>query len=248
MKRKFQDLLASKKALGMFSMIPDGIAVEIVGYAGFDFIIIDEEHTAYTPQETINLIRAAECSDMVSIVRVPEGNEVYVKKALDSGASGIMIPNVANRKMVEDAITFAKFPPEGRRGACPCVRAKQYGGGADYYNQANADVSVIALVEGTEGLANFSDILKTEHLDAICLGPVDLSVSMGHADDMYHPEVEAAIKRMIGEANAAGVRAGVFTMSKEAGKKYLDFGADYLVFGTDTIIFYEVCKDIRDTF
>lgn len=248
MKVSFKALLQQKNPLGMFSMIPATAAVEIIGYAGFDFVIIDEEHTPFTSREVTQLVGAAECADMAAIVRIPFVNEVYIKKALDSGASGIMIPNIAQRATIEEAIELAKFPPEGKRGACPCVRANRYGGGENYYKDSNKNIAVVALVEGTQGIENFPDIVRTKNLDALCLGPVDLSVSMGYDGDMYHPEVEKALKRMIEEAKRAGVSIGVFTMSKEAGKKYLDFGADYLVFGTDTTMFYEKCKDIRDAF
>lgn len=247
MKYRFMDT-QKRPALGMFSMIPEAAAVEIIGYAGFDFVILDEEHTPFTSRETIQLVRAAECSGMAALVRVPEIREVYIKKALDSGASGIMVPNISNRQMVEEAIALAKFSPEGCRGACPCVRANRYGGGENYYERANGEIAVVALIEGRGGLDNFADILRTPKLDAICLGPVDLSVSLGCGGDTDHPAVEAALEKMIREAKSAGVCTGIFTMSKEAGTRYLSFGADYLVFGTDTTMFYEKCREIRSSF
>jgi 2-keto-3-deoxy-L-rhamnonate aldolase RhmA len=247
MKKNFKALIGKRPFLGTFVMISAPEVVEIVACAGMDFIGIDEEHTPFTSETAINLLRAADAYDMPAIVRIPEGTEVYIKKALDIGASGIIIPNIATAKQLEEAIRFAKFSPMGARGACPCVRANQYGAGDNcYYPNANRDTGIIALVEGVEGIRNFDEIINVANVDAIYLGPVDLSLSLGLPGDIYHPKVTSALEEMVKKTKAMGKCIGMFSMKLDDARMWLDKGVDFVLFNTDTVLFYEKYKEVVD--
>lgn len=166
MKRRFGELKGSgRHFIGTGIMIPTPEMVEIAGYANFDFVVIDEEHTEFESETAIHLVRAAEAAEIIPIIRVPEVNEVYLKKALDTGASGVVVPNITDKETAERAVYFSKFAPLGGRGACPCVRANQYGkGDTSYYETANRDVAVIALVEGAEGMKILMRLLPSPEL------------------------------------------------------------------------------------
>lgn len=249
MKKSFNELKKQKKQfLGTFAMIPAPEVVELAAYSGFDFIVIDEEHTPWASETAINMVRAAEASDMLPLIRVPEGSEVYIKKALDTGASGIIVPNIFSPEILETAVRFAKFSPMGARGACPCVRANQYGaGGSSYYQCSNRDISVIALVEGIEGIKNFDKIIEVPNVDAIYLGPVDLSLSLGLDGDIYHPKVVEGLEEMMKKAKDKGLCLGIFCMDKADAQKWFDKGVDFVIFNTDTVLFYEKFKDVVDS-
>ena len=239
LKRCFRELKKlDRKFIGTGIMIPTPEMVEIAGYAKFDFVIIDEEHTEFSSETSIGLVRAAEAAGIIPLLRVPEVSETYLKKALDTGASGVVVPNINSPEAARQAVYYSKFAPLGGRGACPCVRANQYGGGGNsYYEDANRDVAVIALVEGAEGMANFNKIIDVPGLDAIYIGPVDLSISMGLQGDVYHPRVVAAMEDMFAKAQAKGHIVGTYCSQIADAKKWLAKGADFIDFSTDTVMY-----------
>ena len=245
MKRRFGELKGSgRHFIGTGIMIPTPEMVEIAGYANFDFVVIDEEHTEFESETAIHLVRAAEAAEIIPIIRVPEVNEVYLKKALDTGASGVVVPNITDKETAERAVYFSKFAPLGGRGACPCVRANQSGkGDTSYYETANRDVAVIALVEGAEGMKNFDEIIAVPGIDAIYIGPVDLSISMGLHGDIYNPKVVAAMETMFAKAKAKGHIIGTYCYEIADAKKWMEKGVDFIDYSTDTVMFMEKCKE-----
>lgn len=246
MKRRFSELKESGRSfIGTGIMIPAAEMVEIAGYAKFDFVVIDEEHTQFESETAIDLVRAAEAADIIPIIRVPEVSEVYLKKALDTGVSAVVVPNITDKEAAEKAVYYSKFAPIGGRGACPCVRANQFGkGDKSYYEKANRDVSVIALIEGAEGMKNFDEIIDVQGIDAIYIGPVDLSVSMGFQGDIYNPRVVDAMEKLIGKAQKKGHIVGTYCTDINDAKKWISKGVNFIDFSTDTVLFMEKCQGI----
>lgn len=245
MKRHFGEIRDSKRNyIGTGIMIPTPAMVEIAGYAGFDFVVIDEEHAEFGSETAIDLVRAAEAANIIPIIRVPEVSEVNLKKALDTGVSGVVVPNINSRQAAEEAVYYSRFAPLGARGACPCVRANRYGlGDNNYYENANRDVAVIALIEGVEGMKNFDQIISVPGIDAIYIGPVDLSLSMGLNGDIYNPKVIAAMEEMLGKAKRKGHIVGTYCADVSEAKKWMSKGVDFIDFSTDSVMFMEKCRD-----
>jgi len=247
MKKSFKKLISNSKNngthfLGTLAHFPCEDTLEILGYAGFDFAIIDMEHSPIDESASIRYIRAAESAEIIPLVRVPDVNdETAIRKALDNGASGIVIPGISNVESAKAAIELTKFPPVGKRGACPLVRANEYyvHGNNQHFERSNRDVAVVFLVEGKEGIENFDEIVLLPGLDAVFFGPVDMSVSLGHPGEVDHPEVVSAIKEMIQKANAAGVCAGMTAFAAEDTGKWIDAGADYILVGCDILLYSE---------
>lgn len=246
MKRRFSELKeAGRSFIGTGIMIPAPEMVEIAGYAKFDFVVIDEEHTQFESETAIDLVRAAEAADIIPIIRVPEVSEVYLKKALDTGVSAVVVPNITDREAAEKAVYYSRFAPIGGRGACPCVRANQFGkGDTCYYEEANRDVSVIALIEGAEGMKNFDEIIDVKGIDAIYIGPVDLSVSMGLQGDVYNPRVVEAMEKMIIKAQKKGHIVGTYCSEINDAKKWIGKGVNFIDYSTDSVMFMEKCQGI----
>jgi len=246
MKRRFTEIKeAGRCYIGTGVMIPAAEIVEIAGYAGFDFVVIDEEHTQFESTTSIDLVRAAEAADIIPIIRVPEVSEVYLKKALDTGVSAVVVPNISNKEAAEKAVYYSRFAPIGGRGACPCVRANQFGKGDNsYYDDANRDVAIIALIEGAEGMENFDEIISVQGLDAIYIGPVDLSVSMGLQGDIYDPRVIAAMEKLISKAKEKGHIVGTYCVDISDARKWINKGIDFIDYSTDTVMLMEKCRDI----
>ena len=160
MKRTFKGLKNNpEKAIGVFMNCGCPEFLEIAAAAGYDFVIIDNEHGMWGCEGNAHMIRAAESFDIVPIVRVSDINEAEIKRVLDCGAAGVMIPNISSVEQAKEALRLSKFNPDGNRGACPFVRANQYGRGdaAEYYAKSNKDVSVVLLIEGKGGVEAFDE-------------------------------------------------------------------------------------------
>lgn len=199
MKKSFKSLLNSgRKFIGTMMQVPSEELAEIMGHAGVEFLVLDMEHCPMSHAKIVSMVRACESVDVVPLVRVPDvTDEDSIKKALDAGAAGVLVPNVSTVEQARKAVEYGKFAPVGKRGACPFVRANWYGGedcGA-YYGKANEETSILLLVEGPEGIKNLPEIMKVEGIDAIHIGAVDLSVSLGIPGQTEHPMVIEAIKK-----------------------------------------------------
>jgi 4-hydroxy-2-oxoheptanedioate aldolase len=250
----FRSLIARGSALGTWSQIASAEVIDMLGAAGLDFTIVDCEHGAFGIETAENLFRACDANGIVPLVRAPSPDPLFVGRALDAGAAGVVMPGIATAAQAKAAVLAGRFAPEGTRGACPCVRA----GGhfiADWKGYAGLqqrETGIIALVETAEGLANIDDIVRTKGLMALLVGPFDLSVSLGHQGDYRHPAVQAAIDRMVGAAVAAGlpVIAPIFNpdaaLARQQQAEWRARGVNLFVVGTDKIIFADAVMRYRN--
>lgn len=243
----FQTLLAENAPfLGTFVQSAAPEFLEASAYAGFRFAAIDLEHTYYGVEKMAELIRAGEAAGLSMLARVPALDAVWIKKSLDFGAAGVIVPNIDTPAQAAQAVALCKFTPEGIRGACPGVRANRYGaGGSEYYAEANRRTAVIPLVESSEGAANFEKILRTPGITAVFLGPVDLSVAMGLKGNVNAPEVRSALLTMVEQANRAGIPVGALGLDPAFVRELFSRGLNFLAYGIDTILMYQKCCEIQ---
>ena len=199
MNKSFKDLMQpGKKNIGTILQVPSEELAEMLGHAGLELIILDMEHCPMTPPKIVSMVRACESVGALPFVRVPDvTDEDAIKKSLDAGACGILVPNIENADQARKAVEYGKFAPVGKRGACPFVRANWFSGedcGA-YYEKANRETTLMLLVEGPEGVKNLPEIVKVDGIDVIQIGAVDLSVALGIPGQTRHPKVIEAIRR-----------------------------------------------------
>ncbi len=242
----FLSLLNEKKpVVGTFIQSASPEFLEAAGYAGFRFAAVDLEHANYGTETLVHLIRAGEAAGLSMLSRIPALDAVWIKKSLDLGAAGIIVPNIDTAGQAAEAVRLCRFTPDGVRGACPGVRANRYGaGGEEYYAQANRETAVMALVESPDGVKNFDAIAATPGLTAVFLGPVDLSVAMGYRGDLDAPEVHDALLDMVRRAARAGVPVGALALSPAFSRELFDAGLNFLAYGIDTILMYQKCREI----
>lgn len=235
-------LSEGKVVCGLAVMSRSPILVEILGYTGFDFVFIDTEHAPIGSDMTLeNLIRAAEASDIVPIVRVKENREHYIRNALEAGAQGVVIPHVATKEDAEKAVKYARFPLRGVRGADPTVRSARYRCGdfnwEEFIRKSNEEAMVIPLLEDKEFLSNLEDILSVDGIDAISFGPTDYALSCGLnlLYDYTHPKLVKAFDAVVEGANKKGlpVLSAVNPPTVEQSNKLKDMGVRFLLFGVD---------------
>ncbi len=228
-----KERLTREAVYGTIVSLPSPEIAEAMALAGFDWLFIDLEHGAMSVLECQRMIQAtggrADC-----LVRVPELTESAVKKVLDTGAGGIIVPRVNTAEEAELAVTYSKYPPEGQRGV-GATRAHGYGiHFSDYVERANRDLMVVLQIEHIEGVEHIESIASTPGLDVIFIGPYDLSASMGLMGQVDHPKVLEAIARVEEVCKQKGIQMGYFGMTADSVKPYIDKGYRLITCGTDT--------------
>lgn len=201
------DLKNGKPLMGMWVQIPHPEIVEIIGYSGYDFVIIDLEHGHFGFEMVESMVRAAESSGVAALVRVPDINEALIMKVLDTGAAGIVVPTISTKEAALKLVSAAKYFPEGNRGSCPCVRSGKHfvTDWTKYATGANSNTLVLPLIESVEGITNYKDIIGVHGIDGFLLGPFDLSVALGVGGNVNHPRVLEKLDEIILYAASQGV-------------------------------------------
>lgn len=243
--RFIEKLQKGETVIGPFSKTSDPSMIESMGYAGFDFIIIDLEHGPNTILNAQNLVRAAEITGTFPIIRVASNAAEDIGKALDIGAMGVQVPQVTTADEARDAVRYAKFGPEGDRGVCRFVRAAEFShkDRFAYFKEANERYLILQL-EGVEAVNNVEKIVDVEGLDIIFLGPYDLSQAMGVGGQINHPLVIEKMKDIISLCKEKKLKTGVFTDSIDSAKEWVRLGVDYISFSVDVGILQDACKHI----
>lgn len=221
--------------LGPFCKLATPQNMEIFGYAGFDFVILDCEHGPLSAETVENLVRAAKVTGLHALVRVPHNEPASIDRILDVGAAGIIVPRISTAEEARKLACAARYAPDGERGLCRYVRAAKYSkmDRYQYLKEANRDVLVIAMIESAEGFGNLPGILATKGIDAIFVGPYDLSQSLGIPGQVDAPEVEHMMTTIVSQAHRAGVATATFVESPEGAKKWADVGVQMISYSTD---------------
>ena len=247
--RCFRGKIGKGPVLGPFSKTRDPAFIEIMGYTGFDFVILDLEHGPNSVETVENLIRAAQVADILPVVRVKEGYRPLIGEVLDIGAGAIQVPQVTTAEDARGIVETAKFHPRGMRGVCRYVRAARYSSKdqQQYFQDAN-ECLVILQLEGKEALANVDAIMQVEGVDILFVGPYDLSQSLGVPGQVRHPKVEKQIREIASVCRDRGMSVGTFVEDTDSAKRWLSLGVHYLCFSVDVGIFSRGCREIVDRF
>jgi len=235
-----------KVVFGPFMKFTDPAAVEIMGFAGFDFVIIDAEHGPISMENAQNMIRVAEAVNITPIIRVGSNDEVLILRALDIGAQGIEIPQINSKPDAVRAVKSVKYSPQGERGVCRYVRAANYSSmdKFKYFESANKETMIIAHIEGVEGINNLDEILSVSGIDVIFIGPYDLSQSLGIPGQVNHSLVVEKMKEVVLKCKQNKVAVGTFADDIETAKSWVSLGVQYMSFSVDVGILYEISKTI----
>jgi len=235
-----------KNVFGPFMKFTDPAAVEIMGFAGFNFVIIDAEHGPISMQSAQNMIRAAETVNITPVIRVSDNDEPLILRALDIGAQGIEIPQINSKSQAIKAVKSVKYAPQGERGVCRYVRAANYSSldKFKYFQSANEETMIIAHIEGVEGINNLDEILSVPGIDVIFIGPYDLSQSLGMPGQVSHSLVVKKMKEVVIKCRENDIAVGTFADDIQTAKKWISLGIQYMSFSVDVGILYEVSKQI----
>lgn len=243
----FKKKIAEGAVAGPFMKTGDPAFVEACGYAGFDFAILDTEHGPVSYESMQNNIRAAEVSGLMPIIRVQDGSEASIGKALDIGALGVQVPQISTAAQAEEAVRNAKFFPKGVRGVCRFVRAAHYSATerSEYFAKANETIVILQL-EGQEAIDNMEEILAVPGIDIVFIGPYDLSQSLGVPGKVDAPIVAEKMQQIVDKAKELGIDVGTFVDTPAAAAKWKNAGVKYLSYSVDVGIFHDACRQIAE--
>lgn len=232
--------------LGTIVTLPSTEVVEILHRAGFDWLFMDLEHSAMSIGETQRLLQVAG-TGTPCLVRVPSNEDLWIKQALDIGASGIIVPQVYSAEDVKRAVKAAKYPPEGTRSV-GIARAHGYGDGfQEYVDTANLTTVVVVQIEHVDAVANIERILEVPGVDALFVGPYDLSASMGKTGRVSDQDVQEAIQKVTSAAKRAAIPLGIFGATAAAVEPQVRSGYTLIAVGMDTILIGKAAKGIVDS-
>lgn len=232
---------------GAFVRIPAVEIVEMLAHAGSDFVILDTEHTPVGWETLAAMVLAADATGTVPIVRVPSGPRDLVSRALDTGAHGIMVPQIEDAETASVAVTATRYGPGGSRGTAG-TRRMGYGmkmGYPEYVAAANDSVLTLLQIETQAGVDSIESIVAIGGVDCIFIGLTDLSVSLGRPGEYRHPDVETAVDRVLSVCNGAGIPVGVPVSNAAMAAEYatrgvrLVAGSDMGMFGPAARSFFE---------
>jgi len=246
--KPFKDYLNEKDAVyGVFTKTNDPFFIKVLGKAGFDYVILDNEHGPNAVRETFPLVMTAWATGMYPIVRVGKLEDITIQRILDLGIAGVQIPQIQSGEDAEKARKYTKFFPKGKRGMCLFVMGAD-GGLMDKneYMQAQNDVAVIIHIEGREGIEHLDDIIAVEDIDVIFIGPYDLSQSLGIPGQVDNPKLIEAIQGIVAKCRAKNKNVGIYVDNVETAKRYKDLGVKYISISVDVNIFARACKDLSD--
>ncbi len=245
----FRCRLAKKDTLiGTLVTLPAPEAAEILAGAGFDWLLIDLEHSAMGIDHAQRILQAASgktaCGQPACIVRVPLNDEIWIKKALDTGCAGIMVPQVNSAEEARRAVRLSKYPPQGSRSV-GLARAQRYGPGlTEAVTSANETTVVIVQAEHVDAAANIDSILAVPGVDAVLIGPYDLSASMGLTGQVDHPDVQAAIAQVRAACFGRGIPVGIFTATTSRAQTALGQGFSLLLVSGDMLMLEQAARGL----
>ncbi|MFN8240122.1 MAG: aldolase/citrate lyase family protein [Bacteroidales bacterium] len=224
-----------KTLIGTMYTIGSTQVAEILSLSGLDWVVLDMEHSTLSLEDVQKALQVMG-DRLLKIVRVPGNDEIWIKRVLDTGCDGILVPMVKTAQEAERVVRASKYPSVGDRSV-GLTRAHKFGAGfTDYISRANKDLIIMIQIEHREGVKNIDSILKVKGLDAIFIGPYDLSASMGYIGEPGHPEVRMTIDMIRKKAKQAGLPYGIFGGNPGVLQEEFAYGCKYMVCGVDASI------------
>jgi 4-hydroxy-2-oxoheptanedioate aldolase len=226
-------LKAKKLQIGLWQSLCSNIASEITSDSGFDWILLDTEHSPNEIPDLLSQLQAMELGTATPIIRPAWNDAVLAKRCLDIGAQTLLFPYVQNVAEAKAAVASTRYPPQGIRGVSVAARASRYGRVPGYLGKANDEICVLVQVETRQSLDQIEAIAKVEGIDGVFIGPSDLAASLGHLGNPQHADVQAAMKNAVDRLTAVGMPAGILTGNEEEARRYIDWGYLFVAVGSD---------------
>ena len=226
-------LKAGKPQIGLWCSLSSHFAVEVVAGSGFDWLLLDTEHSPNELPMVLSQLQAVAPYPTHPVVRVPWNDMVTIKRYLDIGAQTILIPYVQSEEEARNAVAYSRYPPEGLRGVSGTTRATRFGRVKDYARRAHEELCVLVQIENRAGLESLEKIAAVEGVDGVFIGPADLHASLGYPGETANPKVVPIIDDAIRRIRRAGKAPGVLTSVEADARRWLECGGLFVAVGAD---------------
>jgi len=243
-----RDLKAGKRLIGCWASLANPITTEILGLAGFDWLLLDGEHSPNDISSFILQLMALKDSSSAPFVRPQWNDTVLIKRLLDAGFHNFLIPYVETAEEARAAVAATRYPPHGVRGVSVSMRGNRFGTVKDYLKIANDNVVVCVQIESPRAVDNVEAICHVEGIDSVFIGPSDLAASYGFLGNPNHPEVQAAMQTVVKRAKACGVPVGTLAPVEADARRYMEMGITMVAVGSDQGVFRAQTQALRDKF
>jgi len=226
-------IVSGKPPVGTWLSSGATSTAEAMGCVGFDFLVVDMEHTPLDPPQLADILRTIASTPAQAVVRPPWNDMVMVKRALDAGAQTLLFPFVQNAEEARRAVAYTRYPPDGVRGVAGTHRGSRFGAVSDYLKAAGKEMCVIVQIETLTALAELEAIAAVPGVDSIFVGPGDLSASMGHLGDIGHPAVQEKIAFAAAGCKRIGKPCGIVGGTPEMVAQFLAYGYSWVAVASD---------------
>lgn len=230
-----QKLKNNELTIGSWVTIGHPVIIDVMASAGFEWLVVDMEHTSIDLETAHNLIVSIQSHGLKALVRVSKNEEVIIKKVLDMGADGIVVPMIKSKEDALRVIEYAKYPPVGKRGV-GLFRAQNYGLGFDAYKKwVEEELVIVAQIEHIEAVDNIDEIIKVEGIDGVIIGPYDLSGSMGFPGEYHREDVKVAIEKVLDACRLRDFPSGFHVIESNVEKlnERIEQGCTFLAYSLD---------------
>lgn len=233
---RFKTMLSqdpARRSIGSWLMSASAAVAEAMGHCGFDFLVIDMEHSPLDLDGTLAMLRALAGTSAEPLVRLPCADQTLVKRVLDAGAASVMFPFVESAEQARAAVAYTRYPPLGVRGVAAVHRASRYGRSPDYLRSANDQIAVVVQLETPASVERLPEIAAVPGVDSLFVGPGDLAAGLGHIGELMHEEVQRTIARAAELARAAGKPIGIVGPDPRALRLYAQYGYTWAAISSD---------------
>lgn len=242
-------LARGESQIGLWLSLANAYTTELCATAGFDWLLIDGEHSPNDVRSTLQQLQAVAAYRSHPIVRVVQGEAALIKQMLDIGAQTLLVPMVDTAEQARDLVRATRYPPDGIRGVgAAAARASRWGARGQYVDLANQEVCLLLQAESTTALEHLEAICAVDGVDGVFIGPSDLAASMGYRGQLAHPTVQAEIDRAIRRITASGKAAGILTADPALAQHYLALGATFVAVGIEANVLSQGVRRLAQSF
>jgi 4-hydroxy-2-oxoheptanedioate aldolase len=243
-----RSLARGELQVGLWSTLCSNIGAEVIAHSGFDWILLDTEHSPNELPGLVQQLQAMGRGTAMPVVRAAWNDPVLIKRILDIGAQSVLLPYVQTSEEAQRAVQSVRYPPKGFRGVSAGSRSSLYGRVKDYLRRADDEICLLLQVETRSALEQLEAIATVEGVDGVFIGPGDLAASMGHLGDPQHPEVQTALRDAVTRLGRVGKAAGILTVVEADARRYIEWGYRFVAVGVDTSLLVKSADALAKAF